>query len=71
MKKESKRQIEMANRFLDQLAECIDEGCADDIRCLLDNLARAGLRLERDNRLVSSAAYLELLMEQRKAQVTK
>lgn len=60
-------QIRFAGYLINQMEECLDEGCAGDVACLLDNLARAGLRLARDGEMESSQAYMEWVMERNKA----
>lgn len=56
-------QRRFAEYLIEELQECIEDGCVDSVRCLLDNLARCGLMLSRDGKGEVSKAYQEEIME--------
>ena len=56
-------QRRFAEYLIEQLQECIEDECVDSVACLLDNLARCGLRLGRDGKGEVTEAYREEIME--------
>jgi hypothetical protein len=56
-------QRRFAEYLIEQLEECIEDGCVDSVACLLDNLAQCGLKLSRDGNGEVTEAYREELME--------
>lgn len=56
-------QRRFAEYLIEELQECIEDECVDSVACLLDNLARCGLKLTRDGQGEVTDAYREEVME--------